>query len=259
MKEFDQLIDLLKVLRSPEGCPWDRKQTKESLLPYLIEEVHEFMETVDDNDPAEGAKELGDLFLHLVFQGVIAEEKGQYRIADSLSGIREKLIRRHPHVFSDTETGTEEELNVRWEQQKMKEGRKKVLDGIPATLPTLHKSYRIQEKAAAAGFDWLEIDGVYNKIHEELDELQEALEEKDKAHQIEEMGDLIFSMINLCRWLQINPDEALRKANNKFIQRFNAVENALQRSGRTFSDHSLDELESIWQQEKMKLKNTQNI
>ncbi len=248
MKEFDRLLSIVRRLRADDGCPWDREQTKESLLPYLIEEVYEFIDTVDRGQTEESRKELGDLFLHLVFQAVLAEEEGSFTAGDALDSISEKLVQRHPHVFGDAPIHEPEEMNRRWEQQKFREGRRKVLDGIPDKLPALHKSYRIQEKAAAVGFDWQSADGVDAKIREELGELEEARQNGDREAMVDEMGDLLFSIVNLCRWLHINPDEALRKANNKFSERFGKVEHHIHSQNRNFEDYSLDELEDIWQQ-----------
>ena len=252
MKEFDKLIDIVTTLRSQNGCPWDKKQTKESLLPYLVEELYEFMDAIDQEESDEAKKELGDLFLHLVFQGIIAEEKAEFNIADSLKSINNKLISRHPHVFGNAEVLSDDEMNIRWEQQKMKEGRKHVLDGIPKALPSLQKSYRIQEKASAAGFDWENIDGVNDKIQEELLELHEAKINGNQEEIIDEMGDVLFSIVNLCRWLRINPDEALRKANNKFTKRFNTLEKDILSQNKSFQNFTLDELEELWQKNKRK-------
>jgi len=247
MDAFDRLIEIVKHLRSDEGCPWDRQQTAESLVPYLVEELHEYVDSLDRDDHEERKKELGDLFLHLVFQGVLAEEKGEFTISGSLDSISDKLVSRHPHVFGDAEYSGEEELNRRWEQQKLREGRKYTLDGIPVSLPTLHRSYRIQEKAAARGFDWNSSEGVLDKIREEIGELEAAREGGDREEMMDEMGDILFSIVNLCRWMRINPDEALRKANNKFSGRFRLLEEQILTSGRNFSEFSIEELEEIWQ------------
>lgn len=246
MDKFDRLINVVNTLRSPGGCPWDKKQSAESLIPYMVEELYEVIEAIDEQNQDHLKKELGDLFLHLVFQGILAEEKGWFTISDSLESISDKLIFRHPHVFGNETIADDADLNRVWETQKQKEGRKYILDGIPKQLPGLHRAYRIQSKASAAGFDWDNIEDVWRKVHEEVDELEEASGTLDKSKIEEEFGDLLFSLVNVSRHLGINADEALRKANNKFIHRFNQVEDHFKESKLSIREASLAKMDEVW-------------
>jgi len=246
MEKFTQLIKIVETLRSPEGCPWDQKQNANSLLPYFIEELYEFISAVDSANFLEMKKELGDLFLHVIFQGVLAEEKGDFTIEESLSAVSEKLIARHPHVFGDTDLSSNADMNYFWENQKRGEGRNSVLEGIPKELPALHRALRIQDKASAVGFDWDDIRDVWQKIHEEADEMEIAAKDSNPDALEEELGDLLFSIVNVSRHLKINPENALRKANDKFIKRFQMIETELGQQNRQIEDCTLSELDQIW-------------
>ena len=251
--KFLELIELIKKLRAPDGCPWDREQTQETLLPYLLEETYEVIEAIEEKN-SEGIKEeLGDLMLHILFQSEIASELNQFTIIDSLENVITKLINRHPNVFNKNSISDKKGTNISWELSKQKEKkRKNILDGVPKTLPALIRSSRIQEKAANIGFDWKEISPVLNKINEELSELNEAIEYKNKQNVEEEMGDLLFSLVNLSRHLNINAEDALRKTILKFELRFSEIEKELKRRNKTFMDSNLEEMDKIWNDIKKK-------
>lgn len=250
MKEFNELVDIIKKLRSPQGCPWDREQTPESLIPFMIEEVYEVIDALDHKNDRELVKELGDVLLHLVFQAVMAEEENRFTIRDVLSHINQKMITRHPHVFSDRVFDTEEDIHSYWEKKKKTEGRKRLLDGIPEELPSLHKAYRVQSKASMVGFDWDKIHDVWEKIREEIRELEVASQEENAQAMEMEFGDLLFSLVNVGRFLGINADEALRKSTDKFIGRFHRVEAYANKEGNDLRSMTLEELENLWQQVK---------
>ena len=246
--KFRALVSVVQRLRSEDGCPWDRRQTPQSLLPYLLEETYEVMESVTADDPAALREELGDLLLHVVFQGCLAQDAGRFTLADSLDTVTGKLTRRHPHVFGDTtlEGGTAE-VRRRWEAQKQREkGRASLLDGVPRTLPALNRARRMQEKAASVGFDWPQADGVWAKVTEELDELRAACAAEDAAAVQEEFGDVLFSLVNLGRFLELSAEDALRQAVNKFEQRFQGIEQELARRGRPIEEATLEEMDAIW-------------
>ncbi|MCZ6875938.1 MAG: nucleoside triphosphate pyrophosphohydrolase [bacterium] len=246
-EHFQQLLSVVDRLRSEQGCPWDRQQTPQSLIPYLLEEAYEVIESIEANDQPALQEELGDLLLHILFQGRIAQESGQFTIDDSVQAITAKLIRRHPHVFGDQNDQTVSEIRQHWETAKQQEkGRDSVLDGVPRTLPALTRALRMQGKAASVGFDWPTIEPVWGKVHEELAELQAACDEAHAAHIEEEFGDLLFSLVNLGRFLRLSPEEALRKAIGKFERRFHAIEQELASRGLRPDQASLEEMDAIW-------------
>ena len=244
------LLDLMAVvdkLRSEQGCPWDRQQTAESLLPYLLEEAYEVMESVTADDAAALREELGDLLLHVVFQGSLAREAGRFTLADSIRTVIHKLIRRHPHVFGDQTAADTTVIRQRWEAAKQKEkGRTSILDGVPRTLPALNRARRLQEKASSVGFDWQQADDVWAKVAEEIDELREACSTGDADAMQEEFGDVLFSLVNLGRFLHLSGEDALRQAIGKFERRFRGIEDELKRRGRRVEDATLDEMDGIW-------------
>ena len=246
MKEFDELLDIIRKLRGKNGCPWDKAQDEESLIPYFIEEVYEVIDAIDKNDSESLKKELGDVMLHVGFQLILAEEKNKFTAKDSLKSIINKMKTRHPHVFGDMKFSSQKKLLNFWEKQKMVEGRKKLLDGIPETLPSLHKALRIQEKVATVGFEWENVADVEAKIDEEVSELKEAMKTKNKNEIEDEFGDLLFTLVNISRYIKVNPDEALRKSTNKFMQRFNKLEKYFSDKKIEIKDVSLDDLEMIW-------------
>lgn len=251
MSKFQSLVEIVASLRDPErGCPWDFKQTRESLVPNFIEELYEVVEAIEDKDYTALREELGDLMLHIVFQAQIASEEGNFDIEDVMSAICDKLVRRHPHVFGDVQVEDAESVKMNWERIKKKEKkeRKSVLDGIPRSLPALIQAQRIQEKAASVGFDWPELKQVMAKIEEEYEELHEALAAEDRAAIEEELGDYIFSIVNLARKLGIDAEAALKATTRKFYRRFRHVE--AQYSEDKIHEASLEELDFHWESAK---------
>ena len=244
--QFEELINLVKRLRGPDGCPWDKEQTSESLVSYMLEETYEVIETIDEKNWDGLKEELGDLILHIVFQAVIAKENKLYDISESLKNINEKLVRRHPHVF-DKKNVIQDNIISSWELQKHKEkNRSSRLDGVPISLPGIIRAQRIQEKASHAGLDFQKEEEIWEKISEEMEELKNAQKKNNKDEILEELGDTIFSLINLARFLGISADDALRKSNNKFINRFKMIENEINKRGKNIEESSFNELEDIW-------------
>ena len=244
---FERIIQIMDELR--EQCPWDKKQTWESLRPLTIEETYELSDAIINKDFNEIKKELGDVFLHILFYSRLASEEGKFDINDVVRALAEKLIHRHPHIYGNVEAHTEEQVKENWEKIKQKERTQKkgVLSGVPQSLPSLIKSYRIQEKVAAVGFDWPEKNQVIDKVKEELEEFLRAVQQNASDEHIEEeFGDVLFSLINLARFLKVNPDTALEKVNQKFTKRFNYIEEQLMAQNKTFEDVSLDEMERYW-------------
>lgn len=250
MEAFGQLIDIMDELR--EKCPWDREQTNESLRANTIEETYELAEAILNNDNAEIRKELGDLLLHVVFYAKIGEEKQAFDIADVCNAICDKLIFRHPHVFGNKHATTASIVEKSWEQIKLKEkgGNKTVLEGVPTSLPSMVKAYRIQDKARNSGFDWNERHDVWDKVKEELAELETEIEKMDADRTEAEFGDMLFSIINAARLYKVNPDNALERTNKKFTFRFNYMEQRIKEQGRSLKEMTLDEMELIWQEAK---------
>lgn len=249
-QSFDDLVEIVDILR--KECPWDRKQTHDTIKDNLIEEAYEAVEAIDQKDFDELKKELGDLLLHVVFHSKMAHEQQHFNIEEVIYSIQEKLIRRHPHVFGDSEAVSEKQVAENWEAIKMKEGKESVLDGIPSHLPALIKAQRMQEKAANVGFDWPEITQVIDKLEEELEELNEALKEEDIEKKQDEFGDFIFSLVNVGRFLDLNAEDCLRLTNRKFEQRFRHIESRVSETGRSFDEFSLEELDSYWIEAKQK-------
>jgi XTP/dITP diphosphohydrolase len=238
---FERLLNIMDDLRA--GCPWDREQTLESLRHLTIEETFELSDAILNNDLQEVKKELGDIMLHMVFYSKIGEEQKAFNITDVLNGICEKLISRHPHIYGDVKVNGAEEVKQNWEQLKLKEGNRSVLSGVPASMPSLVKAMRMQDKAAQVGFDWPEKGQVWDKVEEELNEFKEAGDEDRE----DEFGDLLFSLVNYARWLKINPDDALEKTNRKFKERFEAIEAEAKKQNRKLTDMSLAEMDEIWE------------
>ena len=244
---LSQLIEIVEKLRAPGGCPWDKEQTHDSLLPYLLEEVYEVIESIEEEDLELLKEELGDLLLHVVFQASISKENGDFSLIDSLEHVNEKLVRRHPHVFGDQGADGPFHAKQNWEAAKHEEKKRNSrLDGIPKTLPALTKSQRLQEKASYTGFDWDKIDQVWEKVHEEIQELKEAEKSGIKRHIEEEIGDVLFSIVNLSRFLGISAEVALRKSNKKFTGRFKALEREFKKRGNKMEDSNLKEMDKIW-------------
>lgn len=252
MKSFGRLLDVLDELR--EKCPWDRKQTNESLRPNTIEEVYELCDALIQNDKKNICKELGDVLLHVVFYAKIGSETGDFDIKDVCDKLCDKLIFRHPHVFGEVKADTAEKVSENWEQIKLKEkdGNKSVLSGVPAALPSLIKAYRIQDKARNVGFDWEDREDVWKKVKEEITEFEAEVGCMDKDKAEAEFGDVLFSLINAARLYKINPDNALERTNQKFIRRFNYLEEHTIKAGRNLNDMTLSEMDSLWNEAKSK-------
>lgn len=249
LKAFERLLDVMDELRAK--CPWDREQTLDSLRNLTIEETYELADAILDQDLEEIRKELGDLMLHIVFYAKIGSEKGAFDIADVLNGICEKLIFRHPHVFGERKVKDATEVKGNWEELKMKEGNRSVLSGVPVSLPAMIKAHRIQDKVRAVGFDWDNREQVWDKVNEEIREVRHELSNGEEHEKVEdEIGDLLFSIINAARLYEIEPETALEKTNRKFIKRFKYLERRAQEMNRTLKEMSLEEMESIWQESK---------
>lgn len=254
MEAFGRLLDVLDTLR--EKCPWDKKQTNESLRPNTIEETYELCDALLKDDQLNICKELGDVLLHICFYAKIGSEKGEFDMADVCNQLCDKLIYRHPHVYGDSVAKTAGDVVQSWEQLKLKEkdGNKTVLSGVPESLPSLIKAYRIQDKARNVGFDWEERSQVWSKVKEEINEFQAEVEKMDKEKAAGEFGDVLFSLINAARLYHINPDNALERTNQKFIRRFGYVEEKTIKQGRSLKDMSLEEMDLLWNEAKQQEK-----
>jgi len=249
LEAFERLLKIMDDLRT--GCPWDKEQTLESLRYLTIEEVYELSDAILEKDMTEIKKELGDLMLHLVFYSKIGSETNDFDIADVLDSISEKLIYRHPHIYGDVEANDAETVKQNWEQLKLKEGRESVLDGVPKSLPSVVKAHRIQEKVKGVGFDWERPEQVWEKVEEELQEFKIEVESNKEKEKIEgEFGDLLFSLINYARFLNINPEDALERTNKKFIKRFKYLESESKKDGKSISEMSLAEMDVYWNKAK---------
>jgi XTP/dITP diphosphohydrolase len=253
LKAFDRLLTIMDELR--EKCPWDRKQTLESLRYLTIEETYELSDAILENDLNEVKKELGDLMLHMVFYSKIGSETNDFDIADVLNGVCEKLIKRHPHIYGDVEVNSEEDIKRNWEQLKLKEGNRSVLAGVPKSLPAMVKAFRIQEKVRGVGFDWDDKRQVWAKVEEELQEFQEEFnivenEKIDHEKAEQEFGDILFALINYARFINIEPEAALERTNKKFIKRFTYLEEQAQKQGKQLADMTLAEMDVFWEEAK---------
>jgi len=258
--KFKELVDIVRKLRVE--CPWDREQTNDSIKAATIEEAYEVVESIDNEDYDELKKELGDLLLHVIFHSVIAEGENNFKLEEVIDSIKEKLIRRHPHVFGDVVVEDSEHVKRNWESIKLKEGRESVLDGVPEMMPSLQRAFRLQEKASKVGFDWNNKDDIWKKVIEEIEEMHDAekmknstRDEKEKLRPIEqkleeEIGDVFFALVNYSRFLKINPENALRRTNSKFIKRFNYIEKRLKDEGKKISESSLEEMDGYWNESK---------
>lgn len=270
--KFIEFVEIVKRLR--KECPWDREQTNDSIKHATLEEAHEVIEAIDNNDPDELKKELGDLLLHVVFHTVIAEGDNKFTLDEVIDSISEKLIRRHPHVFGDTTVKDAEHVKRNWETIKLQEGRASVLEGVPENLPALQRAHRLQEKAAKVGFDWEQKSDVWKKVIEEIEEMHEIEQVKSQKLKVKngidatgsdakdeldeklesEVGDVFFALVNYARFLGINPENALRKTNRKFIERFNFIEEKLKENGKTPNESSLAEMDKYWNESKSLIK-----
>lgn len=247
-KNFNDLVEIIKILR--KECPWDRKQTHESIKDNLIEEAYEAVDAIDRKESDDLKKELGDLLLHVVFHSNMASETDSFDIEEVIITIQEKLIRRHPHVFGDAKADDEQQVAENWETIKLKEGKESVLDGIPGHMPALIRAQRMQEKAANVGFDWPQSEQVLEKLQEELDELKEALESNNLKESQQEFGDLLFSLVNLGRFYNLNAEDSLRLTNQKFEKRFRYIEENLSREGLQIRNATLDQMDRYWEESK---------
>jgi MazG family protein len=261
-KSFDELMETMRKLRAPGGCPWDREQTHSSLAPYLLEECYETFEAIEkaekENDKEPLKEELGDVLLQVVFHSVIAEEKGDFTIDDIIKNITEKLILRHPHVFGDENLKTKSEVLQNWDRLKANEREKRgkqnhdsVLESIPTSFPALLEALKITKQVAKVGFDWESVDQVFEKLQEEIKELKEAIEKDEKSKIEEELGDLLFTVVNLARKLEVEPETALKRTNLKFRQRFQKVETELKKSGKRIEETELSEMDALWEKAKI--------
>ncbi len=250
LKAFDRLLNIMDDLR--EKCPWDRKQTMETLRHLTIEETYELGDAILDNDLDEVKKELGDVLLHIVFYSKIGSETNDFDIADVCNSICDKLIARHPHIYGDVKVADENEVKRNWEKLKLKEGKKSVLEGVPRSLPAVVKASRIQEKVAGVGFDWEEPQQVFEKLQEELGELQHEISENNPEKIEAEFGDVLFSMINYARFLKVNPENALERTNKKFIKRFQYLEWKARELNKSIKDMTLEEMDVFWNEAKRK-------
>jgi len=241
---FDDLVEIVRILR--KECPWDRKQTHQSIKDNLIEEAYEVVESIDAEDFTEMKKELGDVLLHVVFHSNMADETDRFSVADVIYAIQEKLIRRHPHVFGDVVAEDEDQVAENWENIKLKEGKESILEGIPKHLPALIRAQRMQEKAANVGFDWPEAKQVWDKLEEELREFKEVLEKGDPEKSRQEFGDLLFSLVNFGRFYNLDAEDSLRSTNKKFIKRFQYIEQQLAKEEKELSSVSLEEMDKHW-------------
>lgn len=247
--ELLSLVHIMERLRAPDGCPWDAKQTDESIKIYLLEEAYEVIDAIDNKDPKEVCEELGDLFFMIIFLSQIAKEKRQFTLLDVLQGIKEKMIRRHPHVFGKKKVRDAEEVAENWVKIKMREKKESVenlLDKVPKALSALLRAHGLSEKASQFGFDWKDKDGIWDKVREEFFELEEAINEGDKTKVEEEIGDLIFSLVNLSRHWELNAEHVLRNTNKKFINRFNGMVKELQRQGIDLEQTTIDKMDEVW-------------
>ena len=249
LKAFSRICTIMNELR--EQCPWDKKQTMESLRILTIEEVYELNEAIAQNDLKSVKEELGDLLLHIVFYAKIGEEQQAFNIAEVIDSLCEKLIARHPHIYGDVKVNNEEEVKQNWEKLKLKEGRKSALEGVPKSLPALPKAQRIQEKARQLGFDWEAPQQVWQKVQEEIGELNEMIEKNASKGDVEsEFGDVLFSLVNYARFIDVNPETALERTNKKFINRFQFIEEKALLQGRSLKDMTLEEMDKIWNEAK---------
>lgn len=238
-----------------EQCPWDKKQTTESLRNLSIEEVYELSDAILKQDPNGVKEELGDLFLHLVFYSKIGEEEGNFNLADVLNAVCDKLIHRHPHIYGDVKVDTEEEVLKNWEQLKLKEGKQSILEGVPRSMPAINKAVRLQEKTAKVGFEWEKIEEVWEKVEEEQAELEAAVVSQNKDQIEDEFGDLMFALINYARYLKIDPEAALERTNQKFQKRFEYIEEMAKAKNKDLQKMSLEEMDAIWNEAKHSIRN----
>jgi tetrapyrrole methylase family protein/MazG family protein len=252
--DFQELLDIMEKLRTEKGCPWDKEQTRGSLKPFIIEEAYELIDAIDEGNSGKIKEELGDLLFQIVFQCQIAKEEKEFDISGVIEKIGNKMIARHPHVFGKADYKTKDEVLVYWQEQKRREGKfgASILDGVPETLPSLLRAHRLQDRAAKVGFDWIEIDDVLRKLDEEMGEFKKALDGKKQEEIEDELGDILFMLVNISRFIGVNPEDALRKTIAKFILRFRFIEIKSADQGRKLSDMTLEEMDKLWEEAKEK-------
>jgi len=254
--KLKKLVGIMARLRGEGGCPWDKEQTRESLKPFLVEETYEVLEAIDEKNPSKIKEELGDLLFQIIFHARLAEEQGDFGIEDVLDRIAEKMIRRHPHVFGDKELKTSRDVLADWELMKKTEksysDRKSILEGVPKELPALIRAHRLQERAARVGFNWEKVEDVAAKLDEEVGEFKRTLSGEDPERIEDELGDIFFVLVNIARFVGVNPEDALRKTISKFISRFQYIEEEAARAGRELSSMSLSEMDDLWKEAKEK-------
>ncbi len=253
--KFEELVDIVARLRSPDGCPWDREQTRESLKPFLVEEFYELIDALDEDDPEGIKEELGDLLFQIVLQSQLSKEEEIFSINDVVEGIARKMVRRHPHVFGEKDLKTSDDVIRSWEEHKKSEGKNhgSAIGGVPKSLPALVRAQKLQMKATKAGFDWKKIEDVFGKLDEEVGELKKALKDGKKAEIEDELGDIFFVLVRISNFLDINPEDSLRKTIRKFIGRFEHIETEAARQGRRINDMTLAEMDALWERAKKDL------
>jgi len=249
---FRKLVEIMGTLRGENGCPWDREQTRESLKPFLIEETYEVIEAIDEGAPEKIREELGDLLFQILFHAQIGKERGEFDIDGVIEGITNKMLSRHPHVFGDERHKTSEEVLKRWQEIKKSEGKQEdsLLEGVPKSMPSLLRAHKLQDRAARVGFDWEKVDDVTNKLDEEIEEFKEALRKDSVPDMEEELGDVFFMLVNISRFVGVNPEDALRKTISKFIKRFRHIEITAAERGMSLGDMTLEEMDTLWDEAK---------
>lgn len=254
MENFKKLVQIMAALRSENGCPWDREQTRQSLTPFLVEETYEVLDAIESNNTEQIKEELGDLLFQIIFHCQVAKEAGEFDINAVIDKISRKMVHRHPHVFGDEKFETSEEVLKQWEERKKEEGKQRgsILEGIPKQMPSLLRAHRIQSRAARVGFDWDKKEDVIKKLDEEVEEFKEALGSEDQSAMQDELGDVFFSLVNIARFIGVNPEEALRRTISKFIHRFRYIEMRAADTGKKLSEMSLQEMDSLWNEAKNK-------
>ena len=242
----------MAALRSENGCPWDKEQTRDSLKPFLVEEAYEVLEALDEDNPENLKEELGDLLFQIIFHSQIAKERGEFTMDDVIKKISEKMISRHPHVFGSERFETSQEVLKQWDERKKEEGklRESLLEGVPKELPSLLRAHRLQSRAAKVGFDWKRVEDVFGKLDEEIEEFRTALKNREQSEIEEELGDIFFVLVNISRFVRVNPEDALRKTISKFISRFRYIEMKAAEAGRGLSDMTLEEMDALWDEAK---------
>jgi tetrapyrrole methylase family protein/MazG family protein len=254
--KFEELVDIVAKLRSPDGCPWDREQTRESLMPFLVEEFYELIDAFDERDQGGIKEELGDLLFQIVLQSQLSKEEGIFDINHVIEGITQKMVRRHPHVFGEKDLKTSDDVSNWWEEHKKSEGKdyNSAIGGVPKSLPALIRAQKLQLKATKVGFDWEKIEDVFGKLDEEIGELKDAIGKKNNAEMEDELGDILFVLVRVANSVDVNPEFALRKTINKFIARFEHIETQAAEQGRRLSEMTLAEMDALWDQAKRELK-----